>query len=65
MLYDDLMMLYDDLIMLDNNVMIVVRRKRNKCTHNTNERNYTKRHQDIYVVWREEVPLHPRVATNH
>ena len=43
----------------------VVRRKWNKCTHNTNGRNYTKRHQDIYVVWREEVPPHPRVATNH
>ena len=27
--------------------------------------NYTKRHQDIYVVRREEVPLHPQVATNH
>ena len=41
----------------------VVRRKRNKCTHNTNEWNYTKRHQDIYVVRREEVPHYHTTKT--
>ena len=35
-----------------------------KLTINSS-RDYTKRHQDIYVVRREEVPYNSRVATNH
>ena len=47
--------------------VFVVHRKQNKCTHNTNERNYTKRHQDIYVVQKDEYfpIILERLSTNH